>query len=162
MRRAWILFPVLLLAGCGGSSNSSSGNSSSEDTQAASGNVIQTIQISEKEYSISPNTVNLSKAGTYEFAVTNDGQITHAFNVEEGDGGDEAESGHIGPGQTKTVRFTFSGDGSFEMYCPVPGHKDKGMKGTIVVGNTAGGGTTTTNGEMGTDDSSGKDDGPGY
>jgi len=157
MRRAWIALPVLLLAGCGGSSNSSS-----EDTQAASGDVIKTIQISEKEYSISPSTVNLDKAGTYEFAVTNDGQITHAFNVEEGEGGDEAESGDIDPGQTKTVRFTFSGDGSFEMYCPKPGHKDQGMEGTIKVGNAAGGGMTTTNGETGTDDNGGKDDGPGY
>ena len=156
MRLVWILLPVLLLAGCGGSSNSSS-----EDNTQASGNVLQTIQISEKEYSLTPNTVNLAKAGTYEFAVTNDGQITHAFNVEEGEGGDEAESGDIEPGQTKNVRFTFSGDGSFEMYCPKPGHKDQGMEGTIMVGNAAGG-TTTTNGETGTDDNGGKDDGPGY
>ena len=145
MRHAWILFPVLLLAGCGGSSNSSSG-----DTQTG-GNVVQTIQISEKEYSLSPSTVDLSKTGTYEFAVKNDGQITHAFKVEESEGGAEAESGDIEPGQSKTVRFTFSGDGSFEMYCPIPGHKDQGMKGTVVVGNAAGGGTTT-NGETETHD----------
>ena len=163
MRRAWILFPVLLLAGCGGSSNSSS-----EDTQTG-GNVIRTIQISEKEYSLTPSTVNLSKTGTYEFAVKNVGQITHAFNVEAGEGGDEAESGDIAPGETKTVRFTFSGDGSFEMYCPVPGHKDKGMKGTVVVGNAAGSAGTTTNGETETDDDGGMttgqtttSSGPGY
>ena len=161
MRRAWILFPVLLLAGCGGSSNSSS-----EDTQA-SGNVIQTIQISEKEYSITPNMVNLSQTGTYEFEVKNDGQITHTFNVEEGEGGAEAESGDIEPGETKTVRFNFAGDGSFEMYCSKPGHKEQGMEGTVVVGNAAGGGTTT-NGETETDDdgmTTGQtttSEGPGY
>jgi uncharacterized cupredoxin-like copper-binding protein len=159
MRRAWILFPVLLLAGCGGSSNSSS-----EDTTG--GNVVQTIQISEKEYSITPSTVNLAKTGTYEFEVKNDGQITHTFNVEEGEGGAEAESGDIEPGETKTVRFTFS-DGSFEMYCSKPGHEDQGMKGTVVVGNAAGGGTTT-NGETETNDdgmTTGQtttSEGPGY
>jgi uncharacterized cupredoxin-like copper-binding protein len=149
MRLAWILLPVLLLAGCGGSSNSSS-----ENTQTG-GNVVQTIQISEKEYSLTPSTVNLSKAGTYEFEVTNDGQITHAFNVEEGEGGAEAESGDI--------------EGSFEMYCPVPGHEEQGMKGTIVVGNAAGGaGSTTTDGETDTDDNgmttgqTTTSEGPGY
>ena len=161
MRRVLVLLAVLLLAGCGGSSNSSS-----DDTQTG-GNVVQTIQISEKEYSITPSTVNLSKSGTYEFAVKNDGQITHAFNVEEGEGGAEAESGDIEPGETKTVRFTFSGDGSFEMYCPIPGHKDQGMEGTVVVGNAAGGGSTT-NGETETNDdgmTTGQtttSEGPGY
>jgi uncharacterized cupredoxin-like copper-binding protein len=163
MRRILTLLPVLLLVGCGGSSNSSS-----EDTQTG-GNVVQTIQISETEYSLTPSTVSLSKAGTYEFEVTNDGQITHAFNVEESEGGPEAESGDIEPGQSKTVRFTFSGDGSFEMYCPVPGHEEQGMKGTIVVGNAAGGGgSTTTNGETETDDNgmttgqTTTSEGPGY
>jgi uncharacterized cupredoxin-like copper-binding protein len=163
MRRILILLPVLVLAGCGGSSNSSS-----EDTQTG-GSVVQTIQISEKEYSLTPSTVDLSKAGTYEFEVTNDGQITHAFKVEEGEGGAEAESGEIEPGQTKTVRFAFSGDGSFEMYCPVPGHEEMGMKGTIVVGNAGGGaGSTTTNGETETDDNgmttgqTTTSEGPGY
>jgi uncharacterized cupredoxin-like copper-binding protein len=159
MRRVWILFPVLLLAGCGGSSN----NSSEETT---GGNVVQTIQISEKEYSITPSTVNLSQTGTYEFAVKNDGQITHAFNVEEGEGGEEVESGDIEPGEMKTVRFTFSGNGSFEMYCPIPGHEDKGMKGTIVVGNAAGGGGTTTDEDDEDDDTTtGRtttSEGPGY
>jgi uncharacterized cupredoxin-like copper-binding protein len=155
MRRAWILLPVLLLAGCGGSSNSSS-----ENTQAG-GTVVKTIQISEKEYSLTPSTVNLSKTGTYEFEVTNDGQITHAFNVEEEDG-PEAEAGDIEPGQTKTVRFTFSGDGSFEMYCPIPGHEEQGMKGTIVVGNAAGGGGTTTTDDDMTTGQTTTSEGPGY
>jgi uncharacterized cupredoxin-like copper-binding protein len=146
MRRVWILIPVLALAGCGGGSNSSS-----EETQGG-GAVLRTIPISEKEYSITPSMVNLDKAGTYEFKVTNDGQITHAFNVEESEGGAETESGNIDPGQTKTVRFTFSGDGSFEMYCPIPGHKEQGMEGTIAVGGAAGGAGTTTNGETETND----------
>jgi plastocyanin len=144
MRRVWILIPILVLAGCGGSSNSNS-----EETQGG-GAVLKTIPISEKEYSITPSTVTLDKPGTYEFKVTNDGQITHAFNIEEGEGGAETEAGDIEPGQMKTVRFTFSGDGSFEMYCPKPGHKDRGMEGTIVVGGAAGAGTTT-NGETETD-----------
>jgi plastocyanin len=146
MRRAFILLPVLLLAGCGGSSGSS-------DESESGDNVVQTIQISETEFSLNPSTVNVSKTGTYEFEVTNDGQVTHALEIEESGGGAEAETGDIEAGQTKTVRFTFSKEGSFEMYCPIDGHEDQGMKGTIVVGGAAGGaGPTTTTGETETDD----------
>jgi hypothetical protein len=130
MRRAWVLLPVLVLAGCGGG-------------KSTSGPVLQTVQISEKEYSLTPNAVHLSKPGTYEFQVTNDGQITHAFNV-EGPGLEEQEAGNIDTGKMKTLRVTFPQTGSFEMYCPIDGHKQQGMKGTITIGAATGGGTTTT------------------
>jgi uncharacterized cupredoxin-like copper-binding protein len=133
MRSLLALLPAaLFLAACGGSSGGSSSGSG----------VIQTIQISEKEYSLNPSTLTVPKPGTYEFDVTNDGQITHAFTVEES-GGDEAETGNIAPGSHKTVKFTFSADGKYEMYCPVDGHKAEGMAGTISVGGSAGGGPTT-------------------
>jgi PQQ system protein len=150
VRRLLALVPLgLLLAACGGSSGS--------EGSAAGGAVIQTIRISEKEYSLNPSTVTLPKPGTYEFDVTNDGSITHAFNVEESGGGDEAEAGDIDPGSHKTVKFTFSAGGSYEMYCPIDGHKTQGMAGTIMVGGAAGGGTTTS-----PEDETTTNSGPGY
>jgi PQQ system protein len=149
VRRLLILIPAAaLLAACGGGGNESEGN----------GEVVQTIQISETEFALNPSSVTLPKAGTYEFEVTNDGKITHALEIEESGGGAEAETGDIDPSAKKTVRFTFSGSGSFEMYCPIDGHEDKGMKGTITVGGAAGGGggTTTDEGETTTDEN------PGY
>jgi uncharacterized cupredoxin-like copper-binding protein len=131
---------ALVLAACGGyggSSNKSQGS-------AAGGAVLQTIQISEKEFSLNPSTITVPKPGTYAFQVTNDGTITHAFTVEAGGSeGDEAESGSIHPGSRKTVKFTFEAGKRYEMYCPVDGHKAQGMAGTISVGGAAGGGTTT-------------------
>ena len=138
MRRLLTLLPLgLLLAACGGSSNGG-------ESSAAGGAVVQTIQISEKEFSLNPSTVTVPKPGTYEFDVTNDGSITHAFNVEQSGGGDEAQTGDIAPGSHKTVKFTFSAGGSYEMYCPVDGHRSEGMEGTIMVSGAAGGGTTTS------------------
>jgi uncharacterized cupredoxin-like copper-binding protein len=156
VRRLLALIPLgLLLAACGGSSNGSEGS-------AAGGAVIQTIQISEKEFSLNPGTVTLPKPGTYEFDVTNDGSVTHAFNVEASGGGDEAETGDIDPGSHKTVKFTFSAGGSYEMYCPVDGHRAQGMAGTIMVGGAAGGGTTTNpEGETTTSEDK-TTSGPGY
>ena len=152
MRGILALVPLgLLLAACGGSSNNGGQGS------AAGGAVIQTIQSSEKEFSLNPGSVTLPKPGTYEFDVTNDGSITHAFNVEKSGGGDEAETGDIAPGSHKTVKFTFSAGGSYEMYCPIDGHKAEGMEGAITVGGAPGGGTTTNpEGETTTNS------GPGY
>ena len=159
MRALLVLLPcALLLAACGGSSDGSD--------QSQAGDVLQTIQLSETEFSISPAAIDVPRAGTYEFAVKNDGQIAHALNIEESGGGNEVESGDIAPGETKTVRFTFSGDGSFEMYCPIGDHKDQGMEGTITVGGMAGG-TGTTTGETETEmetttDETTTDSRPGY
>jgi plastocyanin len=135
-----VLLPVIgLLAGCGSSSNSSSSSNPS------GGNVVQTVQISEKEYSLTPGTLTLSKPGTYAFHITNKGTITHAFEV-EGNGVEE-KSGDIQSGSSSTLNVTFSKNGSYEMYCPIDGHKALGMKGTLAVGSAAGAGGTTTGGE---------------
>ena len=151
MLRLLVLLPVaVLLAACGGS-----------EDESASGDVVQKIQISENEFSLDPSMVTLEQAGTYEFEVTNDGQITHALEIEEEGGGAEAETGDIAAGETKTLRFTFSAEGSYEMYCPIGNHKDEGMRGTIVVGNAAGGGTTTDEDETTTGGTT-TDGGPGY
>jgi uncharacterized cupredoxin-like copper-binding protein len=144
--RLLALVPLaLLVAACGGYGG---GGSSGSASGGSSGRALQTIQISEKEFSLNPGTVKLPKAGTYAFEVTNDGTITHAFNVEQsGGGGDEneVEAGDISPGSSKTVKFTFEAGKRYEMYCPVDGHKAQGMAGTISVGGAVAGGGTTTN-----------------
>src|SRR5207244_3562772 len=137
MRLALFLLPAtVLLAGCGGSSSGSS---------RQGGAVVKTIQISEKEFSLTPSTVTVSKPGTYELQVSNKGTITHAFEV-EGNGVEE-KSGDIQAGSSATLKVAFSKNGSYEIYCPIDGHKARGMKGTLTVGSAAGTGTTTTPGE---------------
>jgi plastocyanin len=134
MPRLLILLPLsLLLAACGGSSSSSKGG----------GPVQQTIQISEKEYSLDPGTVTVSKTGTYEFRVTNNGTIAHALEI-EGNGVEE-KTGDIQPGGGATLRVTLAKDGSYEVYCPIDGHRSQGMKGTLTVGSGSSSGGTTTN-----------------
>jgi plastocyanin len=134
MRCLLVLLPLsLLLAACGGSSSTSAGG----------GPVQQTIQISEKEYSLDPGTVTVSKTGTYDFRVTNTGTIAHALEI-EGDGVEE-KTGDIQPGTAATLRVTLAKDGSYELYCPIDGHKGQGMKSTLTVGSGSGSGGTTTN-----------------
>ena len=132
MRRLLVLLPLsLLFAACGGSSSPSAG----------AGPVLQTIQISEKEYSLTPSTVTVSKTGTYDFRVSNNGTIAHALEI-EGNGVEE-KTGDIQPGASATLRATLYKDGSYDLYCPIDGHRSQGMKGTLTVGSAGSGGTTT-------------------
>jgi plastocyanin len=133
MRRLLFLPLSLLLAACGGSSSPSAGG----------GPVLQTIQISETEYSLSPGTVTVSKTGTYKFRVTNKGTIAHALEV-EGNGVEE-KTGDIQPGASATLQAVLSKGGSYDLYCPIGGHRSQGMQGTVTVGSGSGSGGTTTN-----------------
>jgi plastocyanin len=145
MPRLLILAPLsLLLAACGGTSDKSSGS--------ADGPVLQTIQISEKEYSLTPSKITVAKTGTYEVRATNDGTITHALEIEGN--GIEEKTGDVAPGSTSTLRVNLSKDGSYEIYCPIDGHRGQGMAGTLAVGSgsSSGGmttGETTTSGSPG-------------
>src|SRR5205823_14907641 len=150
--RILVLLPLAaLLTACGG------GYGGGSKSASTGGNALRTIGISEQEYSLTPSTVTVAKAGTYAFQVTNKGKITHAFTIEASGGGNEVQSGDIQPGSHKTVKSTFKAGTSYEMYCPIDGHKSQGMAGTIRVGGAGGGGTTTNPGGESTTSST-----PGY
>jgi plastocyanin len=133
VRRGWILVPaVLLLPACGGTAHK------------AMAPPLQTVQVSEKEFSITPNTISLRRTGTYAFAVTNNGAITHAFEVEGH--GVEGKTGDISPGSSARLTVDLTDKGDYEVYCPIDGHRSKGMVAKLTVGVSAapGAGTTTT------------------
>jgi uncharacterized cupredoxin-like copper-binding protein len=137
MGRVWILVPVALaLAACGG--NSSKPAASSTSTGAPAG---QTISLSEKEFSITPRAIKVAKTGTYTFEVKNEGSITHALEVEGN--GVEQKTGDISAGSSATLTVTLSKDGSYEVYCPIDGHRQSGMEASLTVGAGAAGGMTT-------------------
>jgi uncharacterized cupredoxin-like copper-binding protein len=120
MRATVVLVPlVLTLAACGGGSKSSS-----------SAPPLQTVQVSEKEFSITPSRIDLPKAGTYLFKVRNDGKISHAFEVEG------QKTPVLSPGRFATLTVNLS-KGSHQAFCPVDGHRSKGMQATIDVGTTS-------------------------
>ena len=138
---------ILALAACGSSSNSSE----SGTTAPASGG--QTISIGESEFKLDPSSVRVDQAGTVTFKVTNNGQIAHALEV-EGQGVEE-ETETIEPGETADLTVDLSTEGSYEIYCPIDGHRDKGMEGTLTVGAASPGGSGTSEDEGSTTDSGG-------
>ena len=126
---------VVLLAGCGGKSGGS------KTAAAPSGG--QTIQVKETEFKLTPSSFTVSKPGTVTFVAKNAGTIGHALEV-EGNGVEEKTS-TISPGSSAKLTVDLSKNGSYEVYCPIDGHRAMGMEAKLVVGSaSAGGGTTTT------------------
>ena len=139
-RAAMLILGVVVVAGCG----SGYGGGSKKSSGGSSGKVLRTITVSEKEFSLSPSAISLSKTGTYAFKAMNNGTTTHALEIEGN--GVEAKTGNISPGNSATLKVKLSKDGSYEMYCPVDSHKQQGMKGDVTVGGAPGGGGGTTTG----------------
>jgi uncharacterized cupredoxin-like copper-binding protein len=124
-------------SGGGGGYGSSS---SAATTSDSSGGSIKTVVIKETEFKLSPSSVTLSKPGTYTFKAENKGSTQHSLEIEgkglksEGSEGGEAELEQVlNPGQSGVLTVTFQRLGTYEMYCPVDGHEQEGMKGVVVV-----------------------------
>jgi len=150
---AVVVVVAAVSGGCGGSGgtdNSASTAASTESSASSGGGVIKTLSVHETEYKLSPNTISLTKPGTYVFKGVNDGTTAHALGV-EGNGVD-SDIPAIDPGSSGTLKVTLSKAGTYEIYCPIDGHKALGMKGTITVGGsgTGGGGTSTDDMNTGT------------
>jgi len=134
MRRFTLLLTVLALplaaTACGGGG----GGDGTEEGSSAAG---ETIQVSATDFAFEPASITASD-GNLTFELTNDGGAPHALAI-EGNGVDE-ESETINGGDSTTFEVSLE-DGTYEIYCPVGDHKDRGMVGTLTVG-IGGGGTS--------------------
>ena len=133
---------VLALAGCGGDDNKkSSGSSGGSDTGAAStpapapsggGGGGSNLQLSADEsgqLKFDKDSLD-AKAGKVTITMDNPSSVPHAVAV-EGNGVDK-DGQTVGNGGKSTVSVDLK-PGTYTFYCPVDGHEDAGMKGTLTV-----------------------------
>ena len=131
-------------SGGGGGHDHGGGNTTSSSaattTGSSPGGVIKTIVIKETEFELSPSSVTLSKPGTYAFEAENKGSAQHSLEIDgegvESKGGKAGEARldqDLDPGQSGVLKLTFQKPGTYEMYCPIIGHRLAGMKGSVVV-----------------------------
>jgi plastocyanin len=102
-----------------------------EVAPGSTGDGAEGVAISLLEWGLEPSSLTLA-AGTYEFTATNDGTIDHALAL-AGDGvaaGTPDAAFAAGVSQSFVVELA---PGTYELYCPIPGHKDAGMVGTLTV-----------------------------
>ena len=96
-------------------------------------------------------TINMSVGDKVIFNVVNDGVSFHSFGVTkdtEGFGGIipgseiATASNPLKPGESGTSEFIPSEEGIYYYICTVPGHREQGMVGEIIVGPAQGGGSS--------------------
>lgn len=132
---------AITLAACGGSSSTSgtqsgggggygggAASSSSSSAPAAQGTPVTST---EKEFSITLSRTAFTP-GTYTFTVQNKGTFPHNLTV-AGPGVQKAASPTVDPGKSGTVTVTLS-KGTYELWCSVDSHKERGMDMKITVG----------------------------
>ncbi|MFQ5840426.1 MAG: cupredoxin domain-containing protein [Candidatus Methylomirabilales bacterium] len=86
------------------------------------------VPVEAREYEFNPNPIHIRQAGAVTFIVTNKGDEAHGFKIDGVPGG----VNKIAPGKTARVTFTLS-KGRYTFYCPVDGHRDGGMEGSLSV-----------------------------
>ena len=133
---------VLVVAGCG---------SSDEDT--TSGGSSGKVPVTLSDFKIQPKNLEAEKPATVTYVVTNKGNTEHALEIEGN--GIEEETDTLQAGDVGELTVTLK-PGTYEMYCPIDGHRAQGMEGTLTVaGGSAGSSGTTDEDEAETDDDGG-------
>jgi uncharacterized cupredoxin-like copper-binding protein len=132
-----------LLTACGGSDDDKDTAVQSQATQAPAGSTgdagaataaPQALEVKAGDYFYEPKDLTV-KAGTVKITMANAGpDRPHTMNVKNKSGsGDLVKSERIQVGQSGSIEFTVMEAGTYEVYCSLPGHADRGQKGTLTV-----------------------------
>ena len=91
------------------------------------------------EFSFTPDRMVVS-AGRDTFTLQNSGQFPHNVHIEgNGVSVDVKADGPVAVAKASPARSTLA-PGTYDVWCPVSNHKDRGMVGTLTVAGTAAGG----------------------
>jgi plastocyanin len=127
---------ALALAGCGGSSDKNAGSNTSGSSSTPSSNSGGSSSsgglalAAPADGSLKFDKTELTaKAGKVTIDFDNPASIPHAVAV-KGDGVDQKSDEVTNSKTSLTVDLK---PGTYEFYCPVPGHEQAGMKGTLTV-----------------------------
>ncbi|HUO69200.1 MAG TPA: cupredoxin domain-containing protein [Solirubrobacteraceae bacterium] len=148
MTRLAMLAPLalaaLLAAGCG--SSSSNGSSVAAATTSSGGGTRLTL--SESEFKIVPAAPTIAQPGVVTITVKNSGAVAHALAVQTPGGLVQTDT--IAPGGSATLTVDAAKAGRYTFYCPIPGHRQAGMQGVLIVGgagaSTSAAGSAATTG----------------
>ncbi len=119
------------------------------DAVGAAASQPQQISVSLKEFAISPSTIQAAAGAPIQLTVTNGGGSPHALALAVG--AKTYQTAQIEAGGSATLSLPALKEGSYNAWCPVPGHKEAGMVATLVVGagGQAGGGSDSMAGMPG-------------
>ena len=87
------------------------------------------VNMSGIEFAFQPSTVNVASTSVT-FNFSNDGQFPHNIAIDGRQGSIFPENLTTGQSASATIDLA---PGTYTFYCPVPGHRERGMVGTITV-----------------------------
>lgn len=87
------------------------------------------IIISGSEFAFTPASITTKVGQPVTLTFKNEGKYPHNLSISDLN----VQTKTINPGESDSVTFTPDKTGSFTYICTVPGHADKGMKGTLTV-----------------------------
>ena len=124
---------ALVIAGCGGGSSTTASTASSSTTSGGGGQG-QVLKLSadpggQLRFTMPKLTAKPGKV-TLQMANPSSAGMDHGIAV-EGNGVDK-DGPTVAAGKTSSVTVTLK-KGTYTYYCPVPGHKQAGMVGTLTV-----------------------------
>jgi plastocyanin len=128
------MFALVGFTGCGGDDEEAATPTTAPTTTPAGGS--KALKISaDPSGALKFDKSNLTaKAGKVTIDMDNPSAVPHSIAI-EGNGVDEEGTGStagVGKGQVSTVTVDLK-PGKYTFYCPVPGHEEGGMKGTLTV-----------------------------
>jgi plastocyanin len=130
-----VVLTGLVVGGCGGSSNTTTTGVPVESTPSVPKPAKQVV-IHETEFKLDPAKANGGSQGLVTIKIVNDGKVAHALAV-DGPNGEVELDGRVDPGATGTLEVDLDKPGTYTMYCPLDGHRAKGMSGAITVGGSS-------------------------
>ncbi len=98
-------------------------------TNQISAGAVKEFTIDGKEFSFAPPNITVNKGDTVRITFRNVGNIGHNFGISALG----IRSRTISAGASDTVEFVATESGTFEFDCSVPGHRESGMVGKLVV-----------------------------
>lgn len=90
---------------------------------------VSAVTVEGTEYRFDPEELRVNAGETVRITFRNTGVIEHDWSVPEL----EVGTSTVPAGQEATVEFRPRQRGTFEIICTVPGHKELGMTGTLIV-----------------------------
>jgi len=103
----------------------STSSASSSSTTSAS----MQISVEGNEFAFTPSTMTVKKGQPVQLTFNNTGKYPHNLVISDLN----IQTKTIQPGESDVINFTVDKVGSFPFICTIPGHADKGMKGTLIV-----------------------------
>jgi plastocyanin len=119
------------LAACGEDDDTQTVSPGGSGAEAGAGST-GALVVKGTDFALDPKDLKITDSGRVAITFTNDGKATHALEIEGQ--GIERKTPNIGPGKSSQLVVTLK-DGTYDMYCPVDGHKQLGMDGTVTVGD---------------------------